>query len=356
MPTAVSVDHILHSGFIGQGEYVDEFENKFALKFDISPEKVVSLNSCTSAIQLALRLIGLDEEDEIVTTPYTMIATNTNFGKSKLVWYDVNPISGLADLENIKKVITKKTKAVIVVHIAGTMTNDLELILDYCHNRGIIVIEDAAQSLGAKFNNQYISEKSDFVTFSFQAIKHLTTIDGGMLYCRNMEDAQRGKKLRWFGYDRTYDHQSRSKQDITEIGYKIHMTDVNAYIGIKGLESIDGIIKQHQNNAKLYQDALKDTCRTCHTFESGSSFWTYPVHVVGNRDELINRFNLNGVQTSIVHNRLDTMTCFKQYVTELPNLDYFMERILHLPCGWWVSERDIQNITSLIREWSLPCR
>jgi len=177
MPENITIDDLLHSGFIGQGKYVDNFEKKFAETFKLNCKKVVSLNSCTSAIQMALKLIGIDYGDEVVTTPYTMIATNIHIDKGKIVWYDVDKNTGLVTLENIKKVITNKTKVVILVHISGTITPELDKIIEYCHDKEIFVIEDAAQSLGATFNNNYIFHDSDFVAFSFQATKHLTTID-----------------------------------------------------------------------------------------------------------------------------------------------------------------------------------
>jgi len=352
IPQGLSLDHILHSGFIGQGKLVDEFEEKFASKYGMPSGTVVSLNSCTSAIGLALKLIGLKKEDEVATTPYTSIATNVSLGEAKLVWYDVDRITGLATLDNLKKVITDKTRVVILVHLFGTKTKDLDSILDYCQKRYIRVIEDAAQALGSAVNKQYLNKNSDFVAFSFQAIKHLTTIDGGMLYCRKNEDAQRGKLLRWFGFDRTKDFSSRCLcQDVKELGAKIHMTDINAYIGIKSLETIDAIISAHRFNAGIYEEALRNdkSCVSCHLAESGSSFWVYPV-LVQNRDKFIEYLNDNGVQTSIVHPRLDKLSCFRKSSVTLPNLNFLMENITCLPCGWWVREKDIEYILGVIKK------
>jgi perosamine synthetase len=350
----LSVDHLLHCGFIGQGKYVDEFEEKFASKFDIPSNKVVSLNSCTSAIGLALKLIGVKKGDEVATTPYTSIATNVSLGDANLVWYDVDETTGLATLENIKKVIRDKTKVLIIVHLFGTKTKDLSLILDYCQQKGIRVIEDAAQALGSTIKNQYISQYSDYVAFSFQAIKHLTTIDGGMLFCRDSQDVQRGKLLRWFGFDRTKDFDSRCLgQDVQELGTKIHMTDINAYIGINGLEAIDEIIYIHRRNAAMYEKALKNMrlCRPSHLIESGSSFWTYPILIEHDRDGFIEYLKKEGVQASVVHPRLDKLSCFKESLVPLPNMDALMERIVCIPCGWWLQNEDTEHVISLIKYW-----
>ena len=352
MPKNISVDNLLHSGFIGQGQYVDEFEIKFANHFNMEPDQVVSVNSCTSAIQLVLELEGLLVGDDVVTTPYTCLATNAHILRrgSNIIWYDIDTCTGLATLENIKKVITLNTKIVIITHISGAITNELEDILSFCHSKGIKVIEDAAQSLGAKFNNSYISDNSDYVAFSFQAIKHLTTIDGGILYCGNYEEAERGKLLRWFGFDRTISSDFRCAQDVRDLGMKIHMTDINAFIGIESLETIDNIIYAHIKNAKLYEKLLKtvEGVNISHEFSSGSSFWVYPILVEKNKEGLKKYLEENGVHSSLVQNRLDRMSCFSKSLKTLPNLSYFMRRILHVPCGWWVTEEEIKNIVDLI--------
>jgi len=355
MPKGICVDEILQSGFIGQGKYVDEFEIKFSNHFKLDLDKIVSVNSCTSAIQLGLELEGVSIGDDVVTTPYTCLATNTDILRrgAKLVWYDIDPVTGLATLENIKNAITPKTKVVIITHISGAITSDLEKILSLCHEKGIKVIEDAAQSLGSKFNDKYISDSSDYITFSFQAIKHLTTIDGGILYCGNYENAKEGKLLRWFGFDRTISSDFRCEQDVKKIGMKIHMTDVNAYIGIESLKMIDNIISAHIKNAKIYEELFESIkgIRISHKVSSNSSFWVYPILVEKNRDGLKKYLEENGIHASLVQNRLDKMTCFDRFLKPLPNLSYFMRRILHIPCGWWVTEEEINYIVDVISKY-----
>ena len=355
MPKDISIDNLLHSGFVGQGKYVDEFEIKFANHFGIEIDKVVSVNSCTSAIQLALELSNINREDDIVTTPYTCLATNTDILRrgANIIWYDIDKITGLARLENIQKVITKNTKVVIVAHISGSITEDLNNIINFCHDRGIKVIEDAAQSLGAKINGKYINNNSDYVAFSFQAIKHLTTIDGGMLYCGDYEKALEGKLLRWFGFDRTISADFRCAQDVKRLGMKIHMTDINAFIGIESLKTIDDIISAHITNAKLYEKLLSGVngVTISHKIESGSSFWVYPIIVTENRDGLKKYLEENGIHSSLVQNRLDKMTCFESYLKPLSNLSYFMRRILNIPCGWWISKGEIEFIVDIIKKY-----
>ncbi len=354
IPKNISVDKILHSNFIGQGKYVDIFEEKFANHFGMDGKNILSLNSCTSAIALALILSNVKYGDDIVTSPYTCLATNSEIKRmgANVVWYDIDKKTGLASLEEIKKAITKRTKVVIIAHLSGMICGELKEILNYCHSYNIKVIEDAAQSLGAKYKEKYFCEKSDFICYSFQAIKQLTTIDGGMLYCKKVKDVKRGKLLRWFGLDRTLSSEFRCSQNIEEIGMKIHMTDIPAYIGIKSLNTIDKIIKTHIKNAKLYEKLFKtlDEITVCHSSETGSSFWVYPIQVE-NRNGLKEFLFKNKIDSSLVQNRLDDKICFKDSYKELPNLEYFIKRILHIPCGWWVSKKEIYYIFDKISEF-----
>ena len=353
MPTVDRLHDILHSGFIGQGKYVNEFETKFAEKFSINKNNILSVNSCTSAIQLALDLCDLKKGDKIATTPYTCLATNSDILRRDLdlIWYDIDKKTGLANYEEIKKILTPEVKIVIITHLSGTITRDFDLIIEECHKRDIVVIEDAAQSLGSKYNGNYIHPLSDYVCFSFQAIKHLTTIDGGMLYSNDSDKICRGKKLRWFGFDRELSSDFRCKQNINELGRKIHMTDLNAYIGIESLKIIDSIINKHKNNAKIYESLLKDIkeIEICHGAKSDSSFWVYPILVKNNRNELKDFLEEKHIHTSLIQNRLDDKTCFKKYHKNLLNLEYFINKILHIPCGWWISETDIEFIVDNIR-------
>lgn len=355
IPKGLSIDNLLHSGFIGQGKYVDIFEKKFAEHFELDSDKVISVNSCTSAIQLGLELEGISIDDDIVTPAYTCLATNSDILRrgANIIWYDVNKITGLSKLNDIKKVITPNTKIVIIAHLSGTITDDLEKILDFCHLNNIKVIEDSAQSLGAKFNDRYVNSKFDYVAFSFQAIKHLTTIDGGILYCNDSSMAKEAKLLRWFGFDRKSSSDFRCTQNVKKIGMKIHMTDIPAYIGIKSLDTIDEIIDKHIKNANIYYKEFErlDGIIPAHSINSGSSFWVFPIIVENDRDGLKKYLSDHNIHSSLVQNRLDKMTCFEKSLKLLPQLDYFMDRILHIPCGWWLKDKDIYNISKIIKEF-----
>src|SRR3989338_1253499 len=186
MPESVlkPLNEVLMSGFIGQGPKVEEFEKKIG-DFIGNPN-VLTVNSGTSAIQLAYRLAGVGIGDEVITTPMTNIATNVPIiaAGGKIKWADIDSETGSLSPDSVKKKISKKTKAIMAMQWGGYPPN-MDEIHEIAQDFGIKVIEDAAQGFGAEYKNRKTGSYSDFTIFSFQAIKHITTGDGGALICRN---------------------------------------------------------------------------------------------------------------------------------------------------------------------------
>ena len=192
---------VLMSGYIGQGTKVDEFEK--ALVPWIGHPNILSLNSGTSALYLALKLAGVGYEDEVISTPMTCMASNTPImdHKAKIVWADIDPWTGNIDPVDVERKITARTKAVMAVHWGGYPC-EIDELLRVTKKYGIPLIEDAAHAFGAVYRGRKIGALSQFTCFSFQAIKHLTTVDGGALVASTNEGYRRGKLLRWYGIDR----------------------------------------------------------------------------------------------------------------------------------------------------------
>ena len=206
------IDDVFRSGFITEGEYSDKFESSFG-NYIGNPNCCLT-NSCTSAITLALDLCDVKKGDEVISSPMTCMATNEpvyNAG-AKIVWADIEKNTGNIDPKSVEDRITEKTKAIISVHWAGQPFNISE-INRIAKKHGIKVIEDAAHALDSTYKGEKIGNHSDFVCFSFQAIKHLTTADGGALLCKSKTDFEKAKLLRWFGLNRKYKG-SKWKQDI----------------------------------------------------------------------------------------------------------------------------------------------
>tara|TARA_R110002020_G_scaffold417397_1_gene626520 strand:- start:46 stop:1143 length:1098 start_codon:yes stop_codon:yes gene_type:complete len=346
------LQEVFDSGFLTEGEYSDKFEKSLANY--IGNENVCLVNSCTSALVLACHVCEIGAGDEVITTAMTCMATNEPFynAGAKLVFADIDPETGNIDPNDIRRKITSKTKAIVVVHWAGQPV-DLKAINEIALANNIRVIEDAAHALGAKYENRRIGNHSDFVCFSFQAIKHLTTADGGAIVCRDEKDAERIRKIRWYGLDRKYSEKtgkSRWEQDIPESGFKMHMNNLNAAIGIEQMKSIDFIIGSHIENGKYYDKNINNekVKKLKRTENCLSSYWIYSV-LVEDKEEFKNYMNNNGIATDVVHVRNDAYSVFEGFKSdELKSLEYFESRLMNIPVGWWLSREQRRHIVDVV--------
>lgn len=341
----------LMSGYIGEGPRVKEFENR--LSYFTANDKILALNSGTSALHLALRLANVGKGDEVISTPMTCTATNMPILErgAKIVWADIDPWTGNIDPEDVKRKITPKTKAIICVHWGGYPCELLEL---KCAANGIPIIEDAAHAFGSVYRDNKIGSFSRFTCFSFQAIKGVTTVDGGALSCLYRDDYKRGKLLRWYGIDRSAKcRDMRCEEDILEYGYKFHMNDVCATIGIEQLKYTDIVLDAHRTNAERYNAELRGiegVSLLKYRPELQSSYWLYTIRV-RDRDEFIKYMYRQGVMVSKVHARNDLHTCFKDSRCDLPGVDEFYAEQVSIPVGWWLKKEDISQIIWGIRQY-----
>jgi dTDP-4-amino-4,6-dideoxygalactose transaminase len=343
---------VIHSGWIGQGPKVKDFE--IALGGRFNNDKVLTLSSGTHGLSLALRLAGVGPDDEVITTPLTCTATNTPILQqyAKPVWADIKDDFNI-DPQSIQQKITKKTKAIMVMHWGGYPC-DMEDIARIAQVNNIPVIEDGAHAYGATYRGTCVGEcvYSDFTMMSFQAIKHLTCVDGGALFTQNLEDYKRGKLLRWYGIDReTPRSDFRCEEDIKEWGYKFHMNDVCATIGLGNMEEVDNNLSWVRNIARKYDMALAKVPGIKLTQikpDRLSSYWLYTFQV-DNRSEFVNMMTREGISVSRVHERNDKHTFVKDFKCALPNLDRIIEKQICIPCGWWLTDKDTDHIIHCIK-------
>lgn len=346
------VGSTLNSGYVGQGPRVEEFERAFTDVIE-SPREALALNSCTSALDLALHLCDVGSGDEVVTTPVTCTATNTHIALrgARPVWADVDPITGLIDPQDVAGKVTTATKAVMVVDWGGRAAASAtlrELLEDRGRQmqppRAIPIIEDAAHALlGAG--------GGDYICWSFQAIKHLTTGDGGALVTPD-EQLERARLLRWYGYDRRESESFRCAQDLTELGYKYAMNDVAASIGLANLPHAQDVVRSHRRNAAWYHSALAGLPGvTVPPADERSSWWLYTI-LVEDRDAFVAFAAEHGVEVSQVHARNDTHTAFRFPNGPLPGVDQFAAHQVCIPVGWWLTEGERQHVADVVAAWS----
>lgn len=340
------LEEVLYSGMIAEGRHVYEFEENFSDTFKLN--NVVAMSSGTAALHSALYLSGIRNGEEVITTPMTAEPTNLAIlhAGGKPIFADVDPTNGNICPDSIESLISTKTKVILVVHYAGYPVNILK-IRDIADKNNLILIEDCAHSLGASANNKPIGSFGDFAIFSFQAIKHMTTVDGGALIIKNPELLERAKRFRWFGLSKSI---SREENNIYEIGFKYNMHNVAAIIGTIQLRNILGKINSHIENANYYnQELSKDSsCFPARVYSNTQpSYWLY-TFLTKNSQSIIERLNTNNVMASKLHKPNNLHTIFNSKNISFPGLNEFYQSLVHIPCGWWVDSETREKIVALI--------
>lgn len=349
---------VLLSGYIGEGPRVEEFERQIGPWF--GNNNVLALNNGTAALQLALRLANVGYGDEVISTAMTCSATNEPILAmgARIVWADIDPWIGNIDPQDVARKITPKTKAIMCVHWAGYPC-DLDELNAIAAEHGIKLIEDACHAFGSRYHGKPIGSHSDFACFSFQAIKEMTTVDGGALVCKSKDDCERGRLLRWYGIDRKSKRKDlRCEADIVEYGYKFHMNDVAAVIGLEQLKYVGKTIEKYRANAARYDEAFKDLKAVWplrYKDDRNSVYWLYTIRCK-NRQRFMEYMKKAGVTVSQVHARNDSHTMFKDFKADLPGVDEFTAEQVSIPVGWWLTDKDVTHIINAVVEYDRRCR
>jgi len=341
------VKEVLESGFVGQGPKVEEFEDLLWKELN-STIRPITVNSCTSAIDLALHLCGVGPGDEVISTPQTCFASQVGMIHRHAIirWADIDPLTGLMDPESVSKLITNKTKAIVAVNWAGKLCDYKKL-----KSFGIPVIEDAAHTWDSFLKEP--QERGDYICYSFQAIKFLTCSDGGLLITPKDKEED-ARLLRWYGLDRTKNESFRCTQNIRDAGFKYHMNDVSAAIGICNISEARESVLKHRENAKFYSENLKD-CKnvTVPEYDETCSYWLYSLLVEnGTKEEFMQYLKDNGIASSPVHHRNDRYDCTIEFSEgELKGVDQFYEKQVSIPVGWWLTQEDREHVLKVIKNY-----
>lgn len=346
------ISDVLKSRWIGQGPKVEEFESIFEEKFS-NPCKSLAVGSGTDALHLSYILANIKEGDEVIVPVFTCTATNIPllYIGAKIVFCDIDQNLNIA-ADAIEELITEKTKAIVCVHYGG-LPCDMDKIWDLAYKYDLKVIEDNAHALGATYKGEIIGSQSDFSMFSFQAIKHVTTGDGGMLTIKDPSLIEKAKRLRWFGIDRLKKQKGIWDNDIKEIGFKYQMTDLSAALGIASMEEFDEHLMHRQKLYKLYCNLLKNTdgIRVIgDEYEDRvHAAWLLTAEV-DNREDFMRHLRKYNIESSQVHYRNDRYSIFGgREEGKFKKMDEMEERYIVLPLHAKVSEADIKYITDVIK-------
>lgn len=348
---------VFESGYIGEGQKVKEFEARFKaiVGSDVTP---LTTNSCTAALILALKTIGIGPGDEVISTAMTCSASNLAILQTgaRIVWADVDPLTGLIDPISAARAVTPTTKAIMAVDWGGTLCD--YPALKRC---GLPVIQDAAHCIHIG------PDHGDYVAWSFGPIKHLTMSDGGALLTPAAKH-DRARLLRWFGLDREAGESFRCSQDISLPGSKFHANDVMATIGLANMDlALKGIERARENAAYYNQHLQAITDLILPPCRPSNNWWLYSIVAPGRRAKLQEFLSDRGIGVSQVHARNDGHPVFysawsadkacatqanaRTGPTGLKGLDFFAEGQLSIPVGAWVTNEQRAHVVKTIHEF-----
>jgi dTDP-4-amino-4,6-dideoxygalactose transaminase len=323
---------------------------------------------------MALRLLGVGPGDEVISTPFTMVATNSAISAlgARIVWCDIDPSTFAADLKSVYACTTAATKAVVLTCVGGVTPADLDRYP--ADAPGLVV--DGAHSYMTFYNKKHISHWGDYACFSFQSIKHLTTGDGGALAVNSQRfigadpswypgptaaarNLIRAERMKWFGISRSIppgmtrlEHQMKS--DIVEFGYKYHMNDLAAAVGLSCIEKSLAAVRRSQENAEFYQRAFAHVpglTRIIVPDGCEPAWWIYGF-LSEHADGLMQSLAAHDIETSKLWRRNDTYTCFRDSAGKtLPGMDTVAGHAVFIPSGWWVTDANREHIANEVTRY-----
>jgi perosamine synthetase len=337
---------VLDSGIIAQGPKVKAFEEAFAQMCGV--KYAVATSSGTTALHLALLAHGIGEGDEVITTPFTFIASSNSilFTRARPIFADINRETFNIDPDDILRKITPRTRAIMPVHLFG-LCADMDVIMEIAHRNNLVVIEDACQSHGAEYKGK---RAGSFGTgaFSLYATKNMTTGEGGMITTDNEKVADECRVLRQHGMLRRYYHD--------ELGYNFRMTDIQAAIGLAQIAKLESFNQARIKNAEYLTRNLLGVVTPKVPPEYKHVFHQYTIRVPnGRRDSMLEHLQKCGIGTGIFY----PVPAHKQsfYITELgyeeqiPEAERAAQEVISLPVHPGLSESDLQAIVAAVNEY-----
>ena len=349
-----SLKKVLAGRWIGQGPLVDIFEKQFQKKFTKNLP-CIAVGSGTDALHLAYLLAEIKKNDEVICPLFTCTATNIPllYIGAKIKFADVDPDTLNISIDHVKKLITKKTKAIVFVNYGG-LPCDLKELNSIAKKNNIKLIQDAAQSLGSTYNDKPITEYSDFTIFSFQAIKHISSGDGGLLCLKNKKLKKKAYRMRWFGIDRLKKQGGTWENDIKEIGYKYQMTDLGASILIESLKEFKKISSHRKKIFNIYLKKLRNNKYIKIINKRGKfthSAWLFTI-LTDKKDYLQKKLRQANIETNQVHFRNDRYSIFKSFIKnkKFPNMNSIEKKYLVLPIHTKMKISDANYVANTVNK------
>ena len=341
-----AVLEVLDSGIIAQGPRVKAFEEAFAQMCGV--KHAIATTSGTTALHVALLAHGIGKGDEVITSAFTFIASANSilYVGAKPVFVDINPRTFNLDVSKIEKAITKKTKAILPIHLYG-LSCDMDPIMKIAKKHGLVVIEDACQSHGAEYKGQKVGSFGTG-TYSLYPTKNITSGEGGMITTDDPVIDEKCRVIRQHGMRKRYYHD--------ELGYNFRMTDIHAAIGLAQLKKLEKFNSQRQANAKFLSENLKNVIVPLVPEGQTHVFHQYTIRVSdGKRDALRAHLQGHGVGSEVyypvpVHQQSFYVSDLG-YKDSLPETERAALEVLSLPVHPGLSSVDLETIVSTVNEF-----
>lgn len=345
---------LIGNKMLTMGDYVNKFEKEFSRY--CGTQYAVATNSCTSALELCLATLALNDEDEVIVPVQTFIATGSSVLKSraKIVFCDVDD-DFLLSFEYMKSLITNKTKAVIIVHFAGMISKDIIKIRDYLKERNIALIEDDAHAHGATFGNLKAGNIGDFGCFSFYSTKIMTTGEGGMITTNNQKYYEKCASMRNRGIDI-----SCKGELFTNLGSNHRVTEIQALLGLYQLKRLEEFSIHRNKIASIYRDGLSKLVENgivklqIPADDSRHAYWRFIVFLEShNRDEIKNKLNELGIKADAPYfPLLHDQPLFKNVQKgEYPNAKILSKKHISLPLHMLIDTNDAHFIVDTLTDF-----
>lgn len=329
-----------------------QFERAFEKRF-LTENTALAVGSGTDALHLAYILAGIGPGDEVIVPVFTCTATNIPllYMGAKIRFADVDPDTLNINADHVRQMVNERTKAIVCVHYAG-LPCDMDELTGIAREYNIPLIDDSAHALGATYKGRNIGEITDFSIFSFQAIKHITTGDGGMLTIKNRDLIEKAKRVRWFGIDRSAKQMGHWENDIYEVGYKYQMNDIAAALGLAALTEYDKTLMYRKQLFAEYEKQLAgiDGIKLIGTGveDREHAAWLCTV-LADRREDLMKKLRSFNIESSQVHYRNDRYTVFGGRRSDLPNMDKVEDKYLVLPLHLKMKLQDVEYIGKVVK-------
>lgn len=340
------LESILHSGNLSYGIWGRKFE--VLLSGFLGNPFVLTNNSYNTAFLVAITTLGLKAGDSVIASPMSCLASNQPFATMgiKIIWADIDPITGTLDPQDVKRKITPGTKAIVHNHFCGYAgyISEMESI---AKENGLYLIDDAIEAFGTLYRDKPIgAHQADITVFSFQTVRLPNTIDGGGLSFRNEAMYKKAMLVRDYGIDRSHFRDEKGEInpscDISLPGYGASMPEINSYIGCMQMDRIEFLIDSQRKNAKKYDRQFESTegIKPLHPIENTQpNYWVYGLLAL-NKFDMMDEMRKKGFYASGVHLNNNHYSVFG-YRRELKGVSTFYSTFLALPCGYWVNQEQI---------------